>query len=102
MSINRPRQSKAHPLEKSCLSETGRDNEHAQENAERCPVDRRDKIRLAQHTSPNHQSSTEDRGGGFVKSVGEDQAVDSEEDPDNYDSESGRESQISRRLGPSS
>jgi len=37
-----------------------------------------------------------------VKSVGEDQAVDSEEDPDNYDSESGRESQISRRLGPSS
>src|SRR5712692_3340353 len=102
MSINRPRQSKAHPLEKSCLSETGRDNEHAQENAERCPVDRRDKIRLTQHTSPNHQSSTKHSGRRFVKTVGKNQAINSKEDPDNYDGQSCRETQISPRVGPSS
>src|SRR6266487_2081025 len=102
MSINRPSQTKTHPLEKPRLSETRSDNEHPQKDAERRPVDRRDKICLAQDTGANHQSSAKHRGGGLVKPVGENQAIDSEEDPDHNDREGCWENQISRQIGPSS
>src|SRR6266568_1310376 len=69
MSINRPGQSKTHPLKEPCLPETGSDDEHTQKNAESRPVDRRDKIRLAQHTRPNHQSRAKNCCGGLVEPV---------------------------------
>src|SRR2546430_10149770 len=90
------------PLEDPRLSETRSDNEHPQKDAERRPVDRRDKICLAQDTGANHQSSAKNRGGGLVKPVGENQAIDSEEDPDHNDSESCWKNQISRQIRLSS